>query len=76
MAESLVSEPNDITVIDTDVGRVADRSEAQRRFEEASRHIYASSAPLWDRRWRLIVTVGELAPKEREGLRRALFWHR
>ncbi len=46
----------------------------QRRFEEASRHIYASSAPLWDRRWRLIVTVGELAPKEREGLRRALFW--
>ncbi len=46
----------------------------QRRFEEASRHIYASSAPLWDRRWRLIVTVGELTPKEREGLRRALFW--
>ncbi|GEC97040.1 MAG: hypothetical protein RLZZ220_3070 [Pseudomonadota bacterium] len=46
----------------------------QRRFEEASRHIYASSAPLWDRRWRLIVTVGELAPKAREALRRALFW--
>ena len=46
----------------------------QRRFEEASRHIYASSAPQWDRRWRLIVTVGELAPKEREALRRALFW--
>ena len=45
-----------------------------RRFEEASRHIYASSAPLWDRRWRLIVTVGELAPKEREALRQALFW--
>ena len=46
----------------------------QRRFEEASRHIYASSAPLWDRRWRLIVTVGELTHKEREALRRALFW--
>lgn len=46
----------------------------QRRFEDASRHIYASSAPLWDRRWRLIVTVGELSPKERDGLRRALFW--
>ncbi len=46
----------------------------QRRFEEASRHIYASSAPQWDRRWRLIVTVGDLAPKEREALRRAMFW--
>jgi len=46
----------------------------QRRFEEASRQIYASNAPLWDRRWRLIFTVGELAPKERERLRRALFW--
>ncbi|MBL8453456.1 MAG: phenylacetic acid degradation operon negative regulatory protein PaaX [Zoogloea sp.] len=46
----------------------------QRRFEEASRHIYASSAPQWDRRWRLIVTVGDLAPKQREALRRALFW--
>jgi len=46
----------------------------QRRFEEASRHIYASSAPQWDRRWRLIVTVGELSPKQREHLRQALFW--
>ena len=46
----------------------------QRRFEEASRHIYASSAPQWDRRWRLIVTVGELSSKDRERLRRALFW--
>jgi phenylacetic acid degradation operon negative regulatory protein len=46
----------------------------QRRFEEASRHIYASSAPRWDRRWRLIITVGELPPKRREALRRALFW--
>ena len=46
----------------------------KRRFDEASRHIYASHAPLWDRRWRLILTVGELDPKEREILRRALFW--
>ena len=46
----------------------------QRRFEEASRHIYASNHLPWDRRWRLIFTVGELAPKERERMRRALFW--
>ncbi len=46
----------------------------QRRFEEAARHIYAASAPQWDRRWRLIIPVGELAQKEREALRRALFW--
>src|SRR5574343_1646511 len=45
-----------------------------RRFEEASRHIYASHAPLWDRRWRLILVVGELDPKMREQVRRALFW--
>ncbi len=46
----------------------------QRRFEAASRHIYAAAAPSWDRRWRIIVTIGELTPKERESLRRALFW--
>jgi len=46
----------------------------QRRFEEASRHIYASSAPLWDRRWRLIIAAGNLTPKQRERLRLALFW--
>ena len=46
----------------------------QRRFEEASRHIYAAQALPWDRRWRLILTVGDLAPKEREHMRRALFW--
>lgn len=46
----------------------------QRRFEEASRHIYASNRLAWDRRWRLIFTVGEFAPKERERVRRALFW--
>jgi phenylacetic acid degradation operon negative regulatory protein len=46
----------------------------RRRFDEASRHIYASHAPLWDRRWRLILVVGDLDAKERESLRRALFW--
>ena len=46
----------------------------QRRFEEASRHIYAAQPLAWDRRWRLILVVGELAPREREHLRRALFW--
>jgi len=44
------------------------------RIEEASRRIYASNAQGWDRRWRLIVAVGELAAKDRERLRRALFW--
>ena len=46
----------------------------RRRFEEASRHIYASHPPLWDRRWRLILQVGELEPKVREQVRQALFW--
>jgi phenylacetic acid degradation operon negative regulatory protein len=58
-------------------GRRADymlTSAGLRRFEEASRHIYAANAPLWDRRWRLILTVGEIDTKQRERLRRALFW--
>jgi phenylacetic acid degradation operon negative regulatory protein len=46
----------------------------QRRFDEASRHVYASHAPLWDRRWRLIIGVGQIEQKDREALRRALFW--
>jgi phenylacetic acid degradation operon negative regulatory protein len=46
----------------------------QQRFEEASRHIYASSTPQWDRRWRLILVVGEIGAKEREALRQALIW--
>ncbi|MFM1908697.1 MAG: hypothetical protein RLZZ591_2374 [Pseudomonadota bacterium] len=46
----------------------------QRRFEEASRQIYAAESPLWDRRWRLIMVVGELPARRREQLRRALFW--
>ena len=59
------------------IGRRADyvlTPSGRRRFEEASRHIYAGQAPLWDRRWRLILVVGELEPKLREQLRGALFW--
>ena len=46
-----------------------------RRFDEASRQIYAADIPGWDRRWRLILIVGELGTHLREQLRRALFWH-
>ncbi len=46
----------------------------RRQFEEASRHIYASRSPLWDRRWRLILVASELDPKTREHLRRTLSW--
>lgn len=59
------------------VGRRADyvlTNAGRQRFEEASRHIYASHAPLWDQRWRLMLAVGEFTPKERERLRQALFW--
>lgn len=45
------------------------------RFDEASRQIYAADIPGWDRRWRLILMVGELDARLREQLRRALFWH-
>jgi len=48
--------------------------QGQRRFDEASRHIYATAAPSWDHRWRLILDIGRRPPKEREALRRALFW--
>ncbi|MBY0454191.1 MAG: phenylacetic acid degradation operon negative regulatory protein PaaX [Burkholderiaceae bacterium] len=46
----------------------------RRRFEDASRQIYAAEAPLWDRRWRLIMVVGDLDVRQRERLRRALYW--
>ena len=46
----------------------------QRRFEEASRQIYAAEPPQWDRRWRLIMVVGELEPRQRDRLRQALYW--
>ncbi len=44
------------------------------RFEEASRHIYASDIPMWDRRWRLIMVVNEIAARESDQLRKALNW--
>lgn len=47
----------------------------RRRFDEAGRQIYAADNPGWDRRWRLVLVVGELDYREREKLRRALFWH-
>lgn len=59
------------------IGRRADYAlteSGRRRFEEAARHIYASHAPLWDRRWRLILVVDDLDPKIRERIRKALFW--
>lgn len=45
-----------------------------RRFEDASRQIYAAQPPHWDRRWRLLLAVGEFTLKEREHLRQALAW--
>lgn len=59
------------------VGRRADyalTALGRKRCEEAARHIYASHAPQWDRRWRLILCIGELNAKEREHLRSAMFW--
>lgn len=59
------------------IGRRADYAlteSGRRRFEDAARHIYASHAPLWDRRWRLILVVDDLDPKIRERIRKALFW--
>ncbi len=47
----------------------------RRRFDEAGQQIYAADIPGWDRRWRLVLVVGELDYREREKLRRALFWH-
>lgn len=46
----------------------------RRRFEEASRQIYAAHAPHWDHQWRLVMLVAELPPRDRERLRRAFYW--
>lgn len=59
------------------VGRRSDyflTAAGRRRFEEAARQIYAAQAPVWDRRWRLVLEVGELGARARERLRQALFW--
>lgn len=44
------------------------------RAEEAARQIYAPRAPRWDLHWRLLLTTGALAARERERLRRSLYW--
>lgn len=46
----------------------------RRRFEEASRQIYSSRAPIWDRRWRMILLVNDIDTRQKEQLRRTLFW--
>lgn len=46
----------------------------ERRCADAARQIYAPHAPGWDRRWRLLLLLGPLPPKDRDALRRALFW--
>jgi phenylacetic acid degradation operon negative regulatory protein len=46
----------------------------RRSIEEASTQIYAARAPVWDRRWRMMLVVGELSARQREQLRRTLFW--
>ncbi len=45
-----------------------------RRFDEAARHIYAARTPAWDQRWRFLLLVGDVEPRTREALRRALRW--
>jgi len=50
----------------TDIGR--------RRFDDAASRIYASHPPAWDRRWRLLLVVGEEEPKLRERIHRSLSW--
>ena len=47
----------------------------QRRFDGAAHQIYAADIPGWDRRWRLILLLGNVDLRLRETLRRALFWH-
>ncbi len=44
------------------------------RFEKAAQQIYAAHSPLWDQQWRLIMIVGSLTTKEREYLKKTLFW--
>jgi len=46
----------------------------RRRFEEAASQIYAARAPVWDRRWRMMLVVGELNTRQKAQLRRTLFW--
>jgi phenylacetic acid degradation operon negative regulatory protein len=48
---------------------------AQRQFDAAAHHIYASARPAWDGRWRAVVALaGEWSARERDHLRRSLAW--
>ncbi len=44
------------------------------RIVEAARQIYAASAPRWDLHWRLLLATGTWSARERDRLRRSLFW--
>jgi len=46
----------------------------QARIAEAARQIYAASAPRWDLHWRLLLATGTWSARERDRLRRSLFW--
>ena len=59
------------------VGRRTDymlTPDGQRRFENASQQIYAADSPGWDKRWRLLMVMGDLDARQREKLRKALAW--
>lgn len=45
-----------------------------RRFEESAQHIYAAHSPIWDRRWRFVMLVGEVDSRTKEKIKRAFFW--
>ncbi len=46
----------------------------RKRIEKAAKAIYASNHPHWDRRWRLVMAVGDMTAKDRERVRKALIW--
>lgn len=59
------------------VGRRAEyvlTPQGRRLIEEASRHVYTSYVPLWDRRWRLIMVVGDLEPTLKDKVYKSLLW--
>ena len=59
------------------VGRRSDyllTRSGQRRCADAAKRIYATHAPGWDRRWRLLLALGSPPQKDRDALRRTLFW--
>jgi phenylacetic acid degradation operon negative regulatory protein len=45
-----------------------------KRFEDASRQIYAPGAPSWDKRWRLVMVTAELTPSVRDKLKNVFYW--